>query len=102
METDRPRFADRGNHGSQLNVLHSGSCQTVNGRSTVEMTTSALGRSFGSAEEAAGWMKNILDSSTECSLIATDTEGVIVLWNEGARRLYGYEPDEIIGKPKSV
>ena len=47
-------------------------------------------------------MENILDSSTECSLIATDTEGVIVLWNEGARRLYGYEPDEIIGKPKSV
>ena len=66
------------------------------------MSTSALGRTFRSAEEAAGWMENILDSSTECSLIATDTEGVIVLWNEGARRLYGYEPDEIIGKPKSV
>jgi PAS domain S-box-containing protein len=66
------------------------------------MSTSALGRTFRSAEEAAGLMGNILESSTECSLIATDTEGVIVLWNEGARRLYGYEPDEIIGKPKSV
>ena len=66
------------------------------------MTTSALGRTFRSAEEAAGLMGNILESSTECSLIATDFEGVIVFWNEGARRLYGYEPDEIIGKPKSV
>jgi len=66
------------------------------------MNTSALGRTFSSAEEAAGLMGNILESSTECSLIATDMEGVIVLWNEGALRLYGYEPDEIIGKPMSV
>src|SRR5260370_15872534 len=25
-------------------------------------------------------------------------DGTILLWNEGARRLYGYEPDEVIGK----
>jgi PAS domain S-box-containing protein len=66
------------------------------------MSTSALGRTFSSAEEAVVVLANVLASSTECSIIATDTEGVIVLWNEGARRLYGYEPAEIIGKPKSV
>jgi PAS domain S-box-containing protein len=35
-------------------------------------------------------------------MIATDPDGVILLWNEGARRLYGYEPTEIIGRHKSV
>src|SRR5260370_36932212 len=25
-------------------------------------------------------------------------DGTILLWNEGARRLYGYEPDEVVGK----
>jgi PAS domain S-box-containing protein len=66
------------------------------------MSTSALGRNFKSAEEAAVVMGNVLESSTDSSIIATDKDGVIVLWNEGARRLYGYEPAEIIGKPTSV
>jgi PAS domain S-box-containing protein len=34
-------------------------------------------------------------------VIATDLEGKILLWNEGARRLYGYEPDEVVGKANS-
>jgi len=66
------------------------------------MSTSALGRNFKSAAEAAVVMGNVLESSTDSSIIATDEDGVIVLWNEGARRLYGYEPAEIIGKPTSV
>ncbi|MDQ6777123.1 MAG: PAS domain S-box protein [Actinomycetota bacterium] len=44
-------------------------------------------------------MRNVLESSTEYSIVATDRHGVIVLWNEGARRLYGYAPSEILGHP---
>jgi PAS domain S-box-containing protein len=29
------------------------------------------------------------------------TMGKILLWNEGARRLYGYEPEEVVGKANS-
>jgi PAS domain S-box-containing protein len=47
------------------------------------------------------FITNILESSTEYSVIAKDLEGNILLWNEGARRLYGYEPDEVIGKANS-
>jgi PAS domain S-box-containing protein len=39
----------------------------------------------------------ILEASTEYSMIAIDLEGRIVLWNEGARRLYGYEAEEVLG-----
>lgn len=51
----------------------------------------------GNAEEAADFIANILQSSTEYSLIGLDLDRKILLWNEGARRLYGYEPEEAIG-----
>jgi PAS domain S-box-containing protein len=55
----------------------------------------------GTAQEAVDFIANILESSTEYSVIAKDLAGKIVLWNEGARRLYGYEPDEVVGKANS-
>jgi len=55
----------------------------------------------GSAQEAVDFITNILESSTEYSVIAKDLSGKILLWNEGARRLYGYEPDEVVGKANS-
>src|SRR5260370_839528 len=53
------------------------------------------------AQEAVEFITNILESSTEYSVIAKDLTGKILLWNEGARRLYGYEPDEVIGRANS-
>jgi PAS domain S-box-containing protein len=50
---------------------------------------------------ALDFIGNILESSTEYSIIGKDLTGKILLWNEGARRLYGYEPEEIIGKLNS-
>src|SRR5882672_10016377 len=58
-------------------------------------------RIVGSAEQALDFIGNILESSTEYSVIGKDLEGKIVLWNEGARRLYGYEPEEVVGKANS-
>jgi PAS domain S-box-containing protein len=49
-------------------------------------------------QKALDLNRNILDSSTEYSIIGVDLDGVIVLWNEGARRRYDFEPDEVIGK----
>ena len=45
------------------------------------------------------FIENVLESSTKYSMIATDCDGVILLWNEAARRLYGYAPPEILGQP---
>ena len=51
---------------------------------------------------AVDFITNILESSTEYSIVAVDLKGKILLWNEGARRLYGYEPEEIVGKMYST
>lgn len=42
---------------------------------------------------------NLLAASSEYSVVATDSDGRIVLWNEGARGLYGYAPSETLGQP---
>jgi len=55
----------------------------------------------GNAQEAVDFITNILESSTEYSVIGKDLDGKILLWNEGARRLYGYEPEEVVGKVNS-
>ena len=52
----------------------------------------------GNTEEALDFIQNILESSTEYSIIGLDTGGKILLWNEGARRAYGYEAHEVVGK----
>jgi PAS domain S-box-containing protein len=52
--------------------------------------------------EALDFITNVLQASTEYSIIGKDINGKILLWNEGARRIYGYGPDEIVGKADSA
>src|SRR5260221_4365709 len=56
----------------------------------------------GDVHEALDFITNILESSTEYSIIGKDLDGKILLWNEGARRLYGYEPEEVVGKANAT
>jgi PAS domain S-box-containing protein len=56
----------------------------------------------GNASEALDFLVGILESSTEYSIIGIDREGMIVLWNAGARHVYGFEPEEVIGRVTSA
>jgi PAS domain S-box-containing protein len=51
-----------------------------------------------SPEDLLEFIITLLQASTEYSIVATAIDGRIVLWNEGARRLYGYEPDDVVGR----
>ncbi len=51
--------------------------------------------------EATTFLNNILESSTEYSIIAKDLDGMILAWNEGARRTYGYTAEEMVGRTNS-
>jgi len=49
-------------------------------------------------EEANHWMGAIVESSDD-AIISKDLDGVIKSCNKGAARLFGYEIEELIGKP---
>jgi PAS domain S-box-containing protein len=48
--------------------------------------------------DAQSFLTSVLEGSAEHSIVALDDELRIALWNEGARRNYGYTSEEAIGR----
>lgn len=51
--------------------------------------------------EARNRLAAIIESSDD-AIIGNSLDGIITTWNRGAQRLYGYTPEEIVGKPLSL
>jgi PAS domain S-box-containing protein len=58
----------------------------------VRATIEALGQSH--AQRLAA----IVEFSDD-AIISEDLNGIIASWNQGAEKLYGYEAEEVVGKP---
>src|SRR5882672_2091301 len=93
---------NRKDQGSQtLSTSARGSTTPQGGLPIGEKPKLFDGSIVSTAQQAVDFITNILESSTEYSVIAKDLEGKILLWNERARRLYGYEPGEVVGRANS-
>jgi diguanylate cyclase (GGDEF)-like protein/PAS domain S-box-containing protein len=55
-------------------------------------------RDLGDSEEK---FRLVMDSASD-ALVVIDAEGHIVSWNRGAIRMFGYQPDEVMGRKVSV
>ena len=47
-------------------------------------------------------LRLLIESAEEYSIFTMDADGVINSWNEGARQLFGWSAQEIIGQPSAV
>ena len=52
--------------------------------------------------DAREFLENVLEMSSDYSIIAKDLERRVVVWNKGAARNYGYEAGEIVGQSSDV
>ncbi len=52
--------------------------------------------------ELALTKSGLIVESTSDAIITTDPDGAITLWNSGAENLYGYKPEEVIGKSVKI
>jgi PAS domain S-box-containing protein len=67
------------------------------------MTTELFDKAMvGNGQQTVDFITHILQASTEYALIGQSLDGTILSWNEGARRLYGYEPEAVVGKASST
>ena len=47
-------------------------------------------------------LRMILESAVDYAIVALDLNGLVIEWNEGARRILGWNAMEMLGKPASV
>src|SRR5262245_37389235 len=52
-------------------------------------------------EESRQWLSAIIESSDD-AIISKNLDGIIMSWNKGAQRIFGYQEQEVIGKPVTV
>jgi PAS domain S-box-containing protein len=51
--------------------------------------------------EEGTWLSAIVNSSDD-AIVGKNLDGVIVSWNPGAERIYGYSAEEIVGRPMTT
>ena len=49
-------------------------------------------------EEAVNQLRSVLDAATRFAIVATNSQGVIEVFNSGAERMLGYSASEVIGR----
>jgi PAS domain S-box-containing protein len=66
------------------------------------MTRGSEGKTPASGLDVADYLRLLVESQSDYAIFLLDATGHVLTWNGGARRLKGYEADEIIGRHFSL
>jgi two-component system sensor histidine kinase/response regulator len=68
------------------------------------LSEQSVQRARDAEESARQYLQALIDSATQVSIIATDSNGLISIFNSGAEQMLGYAASEMVGKmsPESI
>ena len=92
------RAADAGWFGFDVGVLLFLIATVGVSLPVLSWTARSLDAAEARARADAERFESVLRAATEHSIIGTDTEGTITVFNEGAERMLGYSAEEVIGQ----
>lgn len=85
-------------HGQLELKVQERTAELINSNSTMVNEINKRQEMENSLKETNEFLKNILDSPHNISIISTNLEGTITYWNKGAESLLGYKAEEVVGK----
>ena len=91
------RGADRGLYGFDVGVLLFLIGTMAVSLPVVFWTARSLDVAETRARQEAERFSSVLRAATEQSIIGTDVDGLITVFNEGAERMLGYDAEEVVG-----
>ncbi|MGA9364046.1 MAG: PAS domain S-box protein [Bacteroidota bacterium] len=94
---EKQPFGVLGAHATQRRVFSKDDIHFLLG--VANLLALAIGRKGG--EEVLRKLSSIVESSDD-GIISETIDGIILSWNPGAERIYGYSRDEVIGKHVSI